>query len=175
LVNPPATAQCLAAISYEFPWVQCIARFKFGGQPGWAQSLAQIMRQSPGMQEALDQADWVIPMPLSAQRLLQRGYNQAWELARRLSPQKARADLLIRLRDTPAQSQLNRDQRLRNLLGALMVAPATARLLKNSRVLIVDDVMTTGASIQAATEVLKSAGTAWTGACVLARTERPDL
>ncbi len=165
---------CLTAISYEWPWVDLIARFKFQEQSGWAGPLATLMLSASGAQDALDAADWVVPIPLSAQRLAERGYNQSWLLARKLSPPKADAHLLLRTRDTPSQRTLPRSERLANLVGALAVEPLRASQLRDKKVVLIDDVMTSGASLHTAAQVLRQAGAAQVSALVLARTEAAD-
>jgi ComF family protein len=112
-------------------------------------------------------------MPLSPARLRERGFNQAHELARRLSPAKTDATLLLRTRDTPAQSGLPRSDRLRNLRGAFALEPLRADAVRGRRVVLVDDVMTSGASLFAAAGVLRLAGAAHLTAVVLARTDPP--
>jgi ComF family protein len=125
------------------------------------------------VEPALEQCDIVLPMPLAPARLRERGFNQALELARRLSPAKTDATLLLRTRDTPAQSGLARAQRLRNLSGAFAVEPLRADKVRGRRLVLVDDVMTSGASLFAAAEVLRLAGAAHITAVVLARTDPP--
>ena len=120
--------------------------------------------------------DWVLPLPLSPQRLQTRGFNQSWLLAQQLtrhSQTAARADarLLLRIRDTRPQSQLLRGERLTNVKGAFMVNPLRANQLVGRRVVLVDDVMTSGASIYTAAQALQNAGAAQVTALVLARTE----
>ena len=170
LRHPPPLDLCLAACDYDWPWTDCIGRFKFEGQAGWAAPLALLMRSMPWAEPALEGADLVLPMPLSPRRLRERGFNQSLELARRLAPQCCDARLLLRLRDTPAQSGLNRAQRLRNLHGAFAVAPLRMHVLNGARVVLVDDVMTTGASLCTAAQALRDAGAAHVTALVLART-----
>lgn len=167
----PPLDLCLAAVPYEYPWSGLVAHYKFGAQPGWSTALALLMRSTPWAEPALEAAELVLPMPLSPQRLRQRGYNQALELARRLAPAKTRADLLLRLRDTPAQSELPRETRLRNLRGAFGVAPGREQEIAGRRVLLVDDVMTSGASLYTAAQALRAAGAAHLTGLVLARTE----
>ena len=110
-------------------------------------------------------------MPLSAARLRQRGFNQALLLARQLAPDKTHAQLLLRIRDTPAQSELKRAERLRNVRGAFAVEPTQLARLKARRVVLVDDVMTSGASLYAAARALRQAEVAHITALVIARTE----
>jgi len=170
LRHPPVLDACLAACDYDWPWAECITRFKFEEQPGWAAPLALLMRSMPGAEPALEDADLVLPMPLFASRLRKRGFNQALELARRLAPRQCDAGLLLRMRDTPAQSGLNRSQRLHNLRGAFALDPLRAAEARGARMVLVDDVMTTGASLTLAAQVLREAGAAHITALVLART-----
>ena len=170
---PPPLDACLAAVTYAYPWSGLISSYKFHSATGWAQTLATLLRSTPWVEPALEQARWVLPLPLSRERLLQRGFNQALLLARELAAEKTRADMLLRIRDTPAQSQLDRAQRLRNVQGAFAVEPALAASLQGQRVLLVDDVMTSGASLHAAATVLRQAGAAHITALVVARTDAP--
>ncbi len=171
LKTPPPLDLCLTATAYDWPWVDLIARYKFQQQAGWARPLATLMRSTPWAEDTLDAADWVLPIPLSTQRLAERGYNQSWLLAQELSPRKADARLLLRTRDTPSQRTLPRAERLANLVGALAVEPLRAAQLRGKKVVLVDDVMTSGASLHTAAQVLREAGAAQISALVLARTE----
>lgn len=170
LREPPPLDACLAAVNYAWPWSDCVTRFKFGNQPGWAAELATVMRSAPWVEPALEQADRVLPMPLARERLAERGYNQALLLARHLAPRKTDATLLLRTRHTPAQRELTRAERLRNVRGAFAVDPMRAHELRDQRVVLVDDVMTTGASLHAAAQALRQAGVAHVTALVFART-----
>ena len=103
--RPPLDA-CHAAVAYEYPWSALIAQFKFNGQAGWAHTFATLMRSAPvGRAGAGRSADLVLPMPLSAERLAERGFNQALMLARAPGAGKTDADLLLRVRHTPPQSR----------------------------------------------------------------------
>ncbi len=171
LKSPPPLDACLAAAPYNFPWVDLIARYKFGDTPGWSTTFALLLRSTPWVEPALEQADLVLPMPLSEQRLQERGFNQALELARQLAPTKTVSGLLLRIRHTPAQSSLQRAQRLRNVQAAFAIEPLQQRQLHGKRVVLVDDVMTSGASLFAAAQALRAAGAAHITGLVLARTE----
>jgi len=175
LRSPPPWQLGLAAVSYEWPWVNLIAQFKYQAQPGWSGTLASLMHSAPGVEDALAQARYVIPMPLSLERLAQRGFNQSLMLAKNLSPQLTRFDVLMRLRDTPSQRGLPRRERLNNLQGAFAINPLQAASLRNQHVVLVDDVMTTGASLQMAAKTLLSAGVAHLTTVVFARTENNEL
>jgi len=170
LKEPPPLDACLAAVAYDWPWADCVTQFKFGAQPGWAGALATVMRSTPWVEPALEQAALVVPMPLARERLAERGYNQALLLARHLAPDKTDATLLLRTRHTAAQSALTRAERLRNVQGAFAVEPLRAHELRGRRVVLVDDVMTTGASLRAAASALRLAGAAHITALVFART-----
>lgn len=174
--TPPVWDACLCAVDYGYPWQACVARLKFHGELGLAKSLGQLMRHAPWVEPALEQATCLLPMPLSEQRLRERGYNQALLLARSLG-QGLKLSLpvhwLQKWRDTPAQSELPREERLRNVAGSFILDPSQRHRLRDARVVLVDDVMTTGASLEAACQVLRHAEVAHITTLVLARTDAP--
>ena len=175
--RPPLDAS-LVAVTYSYPWSELITRYKFGDRPGWSSFFADLLLHTPGAQQCLDTLnvdDLIIPMPLSAERLQSRGFNQAWELVKELVRQsncvaQSDAQLLLRVRDTRPQTALQRDARLANVQGAFQVDPLRAFVLKGKRVVIVDDVMTSGASLFTAAKILQLAGAAHITALVIART-----
>ena len=172
LQHPPSFDACIAAVDYAYPWADALAQFKFRGDPGWARALATLMRSTPWMEPAVEAADTVLAVPLSTERLRERGFNQSALLARQLAGAKADHLTLLRLHATEAQSSLPRAQRLRNLRGAFAIEPARTAALHGQRVVLIDDVMTTGATLHAATLALREAGVAHVTAAVLARTGR---
>jgi ComF family protein len=129
------------------------------------------MRSAPWVEPALEAADLLVPMPLSRQRLQTRGFNQALLLAQALEPAKTRVQWLLRLRDAPPQSSLRRSARLHNVLGAFAIDPLRQADLEGKNVLLIDDVMTSGASLAAAALPLRQAGVRSVGALVFARAE----
>ncbi len=169
--TPPPLDECLAAVSYAYPWSDLIVGYKFHQQPGRASAFALLLRSTPWVEPALDAADLVLPMPLSDARLRARGFNQALLLARQLAPDKTNHQLLLRIRDTPPQSSLKRADRLDSLNDAFAVDPLLSGKIKGTRLVLVDDVMTSGASLYAAARVLRSAGAAHITGLVIARTE----
>jgi ComF family protein len=179
IVERPPLDQAFAAVAYAYPWSGLVGSFKFGEQPAWASVFAALLLQSPGALECLaglDAADWIVPMPLSAQRLQTRGFNQAWQLTTALARQSdtaasADARLLLRLKDTRPQSQLKRVDRLTNVKGAFAVDPLRSTEVSGRRVVLVDDVMTSGASLFTAAVALKQSGAVQVTAMVFARTD----
>lgn len=165
--------RCLAAVDYRFPWDGLIGRFKFRGEPGWAAPLGDLMVQCAARQDFLAPDMLLVPVPVTPARLAQRGYNQAWELCRvigRRTGLLAMAEALVRLRDAPDQHHLPRAQRLGNLQGAFVAHPLHASGLAGKRVVLIDDVRTTGATLHHAGRALVQAGAIEVRALVLART-----
>jgi ComF family protein len=163
--------QALAAVAYHFPWSSLMTQFKFQEHTGWARSFATLMRIAPWVEPALENADWLLPMPLSRMRLQERGFNQAMLLARALEPDKVRADILLRVKETQPQSSLPRKDRLLAVRGAYALEPKHMPLVNDKKIVLVDDVMTTGASLHAAASILRRAGAAHITTLVFARTE----
>ena len=174
LLQPPPLDHCLTATGYEWPWAGLIARLKFQQDIGLAGALAGLLRRVPGAADALAQADWLLPMPLAPRRLAERGFNPALLLARRLHPKRCLVDGLRRVRDTPPQRGLTRAERLRNVRGAFAVHGPRAAALPGRHVVLIDDVMTTGASLHEAARTLRAAGVAHITALTVARTAPPD-
>jgi len=172
--EPPALDRCLAALPYAYPWAQCIGDFKFRENLGLAHSFATLLRSTPWVEPALEQCDVVLPIPLGPQRLRSRGYNQALVLARALEPHKLRSHWLQRTRDTPEQHLLPRAQRLHALQGAFTMDPLLAPHVQGRHVLMVDDVMTTGATLFEAARQLRRYGASHITGLVLARADGLD-
>lgn len=176
---PPPQRRTIAALGYAFPWDGLIGRFKFQDGVELAGALSRrladaVARPEPAVHDG-PPADLVVPVPLSATRLRQRGYNQAWELARRVARRRhlpASPDLLLRPHDTAQQSRLARAERQANLRAAFSVAPASRAALAGRRVALVDDVMTSGSTVAEAAAELMRGGAASVDVWVLARTSQ---
>jgi len=163
LAEPPHYDATVAALAYAFPADVLIHALKFRGELALAPLFAGILSQTISTSERID---LVVPVPLSAQRLRGRGYNQSAEIARRLA-QRAPLELFLceRSRDTAAQMELPFAERRRNVRGAFRCP----RPLSGT-VAVVDDVMTTGATLDEIAHVLKQAGAARVVNWVVART-----
>jgi ComF family protein len=172
--RPPLFERAFVAFDYAFPWDDAIAAFKFRQALEWAGPLARQL--TAALPIDADEVELVTAVPLASARLRERGYNQAWEIARRVARARrrtARHDLLHRLRETPHQIHLDRTHRDANLRGAFMPGGAQARAaVQGRRVALVDDVMTTGTTANEATRALLEAGASSVQLWVLARTER---
>jgi ComF family protein len=170
--EPPPFEHTVCAVDYGFPWDHLITQFKFHGHTALAGALVQqMLRAVRDAASPLPQC--VLPVPLAPRRLADRGYNQAWELARRLATAlhlPAQADGLQRPLDTEHQARLDRAERHRNLRSAFMVEPRHRPALQGLRVALVDDVMTTGATVSEAARALLHAGAAAVDVWVVART-----
>lgn len=186
---PPAFDATLALADYRPPLDLLAIALKFRGRPALAHDLAQrlaagfadrIARSLAAARTTADVSphvhdivpDVLLPAPLSRRRLARRGYNQAWELARRLAwhADLPAAPALLWRRHTTAQSDLSLAARQRNMRRAIRLAPGAAARLAGAHVGIVDDVMTTGATLDAIARVVKAAGARRVSNFVLFRT-----
>lgn len=163
LAEPPRFDATLAALWYRFPADVLVQSLKFGGALPLARYLASLLARRIARGERVD---CVVPVPLAAARLRGRGYNQAAEIARRLGAAGVELALCERTRDGPPQMELPFAERQRNVHGAFRVR----RSLAGATVAVVDDVMTTGATLDELARALKGAGAARVVNWVLART-----
>lgn len=169
LRKPPPLDAALAAFDYRFPVDRVLLGFKNGGDLAAGRWLAS------GLAEAVGTArlpDLVVVPPADPARLRERGFHPALEVAKVVAGARgATVDraALVRLRATPAQSTLGARERRANLRGAF----GCRRDLRGLHVAIVDDVMTTGATVEAAARALRGAGAARVEAWVVARTPEP--
>lgn len=166
LRSPPPLAVAHAAFLYGFPVDRLIPRLKFHRDLAAGRLLADLMiAAKPGAGRDLPMA--FVPVPLHPRRLRERGYDQALELARPLAAHFSRPLLtaaLVRVRETTAQSQLDAERRQANLRNAFVVSGPVPE-----HVMLIDDVMTTGATLHAAARALHRAGVRRVDAWVCAR------
>ncbi|MEM9012870.1 MAG: ComF family protein [Pseudomonadota bacterium] len=166
---PPAWGRARAAILYEGAGRRLALTYKHGDRLDMTMTLARWMQRAGG--DLLEEAEIIVPVPLHWLRLLRRRYNQAAELARGLSHLTGTPtvpDLLLRPRATAAQKG-SREARQENIAGAIRPARRVPERLRDRRVLLLDDVMTTGATLSAAAEACREAGAASVDVLVLAR------
>lgn len=172
LQEPPPLHGAIATADYGYPWDGLLQSFKFHDGLDLAPALADAMHRGWVAQGA-PTFDLLLPVPLSRARLGERGYNQSAVLARalaRLVETPVMVDAVLRTHDTPAQATLSRAERLSHLRGAFAVEPVAAPMLRDMRIAIVDDVMTTGATVHELARTLQRAGAKSIHAWVLART-----
>ena len=168
LADAPHYDATVAALAYRFPADTLVHALKFRGQLALAPLMGDLLVEKIG-----EQIDLVVPVPLSRERLRERGYNQAAEIARHVAKQRrVRLELtvIIRERNTLAQSDLPWSDRARNVRGAFRCE----RSLDGAAIAVVDDVMTTGATLDELAATLKRAGAARVVNWVVARTFPPN-
>lgn len=176
LAAPPPFERSIAALGYGYPWDRLITRFKFHDGLDLAPALAARLVEAVDATGASAGVDLVLPVPLSPARLRTRGYNQAWELARRCARTlglPADAESLVRLRESAPQSSLPLAERRAAVRGSFAVGTQRQARITGRRVALVDDVMTSGATVAEAAAGLLHAGAAAVQVWVLARTPRP--
>jgi ComF family protein len=175
-LQAPACAHCLrdplplgaihAAVDFEPPWAELLHALKYEAALGLVPAFSALMKPGEGL---------LLPVPLHPKRLGERGYNQSLLLARELAQLHGLAldeRALRRVIDTPTQTHLTRAERLKNLRHAFQLAPDTE--LRGRHCVLVDDVMTTGATLATLARLLLDHGAARVDACVFARTPEPD-
>nr|PZN87791.1 MAG: ComF family protein [Pseudomonadota bacterium] len=159
--NPPEYDRARAAAHYDGVLRDLIHRLKYGDSHIARRLLGRWLAQAGA--ELLRDADLIVPVPLDRWRLLKRRFNQAAILAHELHRLTGVAwDPLIlkRMRRTESQVGLTRDQRKRNVQGAFAVDPERAAAIQSKAIVLVDDVITTGATAEACARTLKRAGAA---------------
>ena len=167
-VKRPAFHRARAAMAYDDGSRALILSFKHGGRTEGLASFAAQMRRAG--REILSDADALIPVPLHPTRLIKRRYNQATLLARalaKITPAAFEPDILFRTRRTDSQGGFNARARAKNVRGAFSVKKADK--IKGRNLVLIDDVLTTGATLEACARTLKKAGAARVDGICLAR------
>jgi ComF family protein len=155
LLDPPSYSRCQALFDYAWPIDQFIRRFKDHDQHYFAKILGSLMANKLTPQHL---PDCIIPVPLHPKRQRQRGFNQTLELARVIAAVRQwplEKHACQRLRDTPAQRTLSASRRLTNIKAQAFVISSR---LEGKKVLVIEDVVTTGTTMNAFTKALQNAG-----------------
>lgn len=175
LRRPPAFDRTLAAGLYTAPFDQLVRGLKYGATLAYAPLFAELVlaRLQAVRHVTSLPLDVVLPVPLSRERMASRGFNQSIEIgrvvARRLAVPMDTTSVL-RVHDTAPQASLPFDARRRNIRGAFALIDSRQHALDGLHVAVVDDVMTTGATLDELSRVLKRGGAASVVALVVART-----
>lgn len=167
LKDPPHFERTIALFHYDFPLNRIIHALKYGHQLPVAAWFGKLLAK----RIAKEDFDRIIPLPLHPQRLIERGFNQSAEIARTLGKTlKTAVDLdhVVRTRATAAQADLPHKERRKNVRGAFECRSD----LTGQRLLLIDDVMTTGATVNECARVLKLHGAASVTVAVVARALR---
>jgi ComF family protein len=166
----PAFDRARAACLYDDNSRDLILKLKHADRTDLAGLFARWIARASA--DILPELDAVVPVPLHRWRLLGRRYNQAAEIARPLARDAGLAylpDALVRARATKSQSGKSGSGRRRNVAGAFAAAPAWRGRIAGRRLLLIDDVLTTGATLESCARALKSAGAARVDVAVIAR------
>ena len=176
LRRPPVFERARAAIVYDDASRSLILGLKHADRSDVVPLLAQWMRQAAP--HLLAEAELLAPVPLHWSRFFKRRFNQSAMLARALSGHGDSSahfmpDLLIRPKRTPPQGGLNANARRKNVAGAFRVSPRRRSVIAGKRVLLIDDVYTTGATVASASQTLLRAGAGAVDVLTIARVVRP--
>ncbi len=169
LTAPPTYDKARYGVKYKGTVQQAIKSLKYGGSLHAAAALSDILTDAFHRHYEPAEFDLILPVPIHRKKLRERGFNQVVVLAEKLS---ARIGIpldrtsFVKSADTPPQAGLSRKERLSNLRGSFRVARKDA--IKNKRILLVDDVATTGSTIREAARTIRNAGSARIEALVLA-------
>lgn len=171
MASPPRFDRARAAGVYDGTLRSAIHQFKYRGGLLFAKPLGRLLAEHGARLLGVQGIDLLVPVPLHFRRLRQRGYNQSLELARHLGAcwgVEVAPAWLERIRETPQQTTLSRQERARNMRGAFAW---TGPSLGDKRVVLIDDVYTSGATANECAGVLKKAGAGTVEVLTLAHTQ----
>lgn len=166
-----------SALLYRTIIRKLILAFKYHNQLHLRRLLGSMMHVGVG-RDLKETCDILIPVPLHRRKLRERGYNQAWELTKDLAARLnmvGYSSVLLRHKHTVAQAGLKLAERENNVEKAFSIPPKKARYIKGKRVALIDDIVTTGATANACSEVLLAAGATTVTVFSLARANLSDI
>lgn len=171
--EPPRYRKARAVMVYDDASREAVLAFKHGDRTDAAPAFGGWLARAGA--ELLADSDCLVPVPLHPARLFHRRYNQSALLAHaigRVTGKPVVSDALQRTRNTPTQGALSRSARLANVRGAFRMRPRRVASVRDRRIVLVDDVMTTGATVEACAAILVAAGAAHVDVLTLARVAR---
>ena len=172
IADPPPFERLRSVLIYNDLARQLVSSIKYSDRTDLLVWVARWMKVTG--KELLEEADMIVPVPLHRSRLRQRRFNQAAELARQISKESRceyTPDVLLRKKATRQQVGLSEAERARNVSGAFVVPEEFKIETKGRRVLLVDDVYTTGATVKSATRALRRGGADHVDVLVFAKVE----
>ena len=172
----PLFDRARSAVVYNDASRKLIIDFKYGDRLHFAQTFAPWMSRAGAA--LLEEADFIVPVPLHARRLWLRRFNQSAVLAQELAKRSGKAclpDGLIRLRHTVQQKGLSRQHRTDNVKNAFAVNGRCMNMMKGRNVLLIDDVFTSGATLNECARTLKKRGAAQVFVLTIARVTRDEF
>lgn len=172
LATPFTFDRTMTAVPYTEPWSKMLQQFKFYQHSEKARVMARLLCDKI-RRSGVPMPDFLIPVPNARNRMQERGYNQAWELSKalaRLTKVKTLPYALVRAKEESSQTQRKRKERFKALKNAFTLDANYMRLVKDQHIALVDDVMTTGATLESAAKTLKQAAPGQISVWVFART-----
>ena len=173
LNSPPDFDATKAIFLYAYPVDVMMQRYKYGNMLNLGNTFGDFLTEKVNVEDCLKNIDLIIPMPMHPQRLKERGFNQALEIAKVLTKdckEKLDYNSVERQTLTPPQASLPLKERIKNIKGAFKVKADKLDKLQGKRIAIIDDVMTTGASLNELAKTLKKAGASHVECWVVVRT-----
>ncbi len=159
LQKRPEYFKAIAVLNYDETSRGLVTKFKYFDQTNLAKYFAELMFKQA--KEILPNIDFIAPIPLHKFRILQRKYNQSALLAKNiaaLADKKTLLDLLVRTKNNKPQASLNQKERKQNVAGIFKVREKYLAEIKGKNILLIDDVITTGATVESCCKILKKSG-----------------
>lgn len=159
--RPPQFDKTICMDCYGGPLTNAVHDYKYKHQVAIARGLVDAWLQIHPMRNLMNNIDLLIPVPMSTQKLNQRGFNQSWELCKWFSKElkiTRSSSILFRSHLEANQAQANREERMKRLQTVFDINPDKINMIKNARIVLIDDVMTTGATLSTIAKLLKDFG-----------------